>query len=223
IGESEAIDEEPTIKNVSDRLLRILAKLELPPPYILVGHSLGGLYVRGFPIYYPEMLAGLIIVDPADFTETHQNKRAYYEVLNWEKPKVDSLIQAFIDRRTQGRSNIPLAMQREGDFLEEIRAREFKEIMEHPLPNIPVHILTGGRFDVPKQRRSKEYDEEALFRSKMRYRTARWMDVVQSVDRGMFFYSAGAGHFVHYDDPELLISSVRIVLKDYYELLKSKN
>jgi hypothetical protein len=49
----------------------------------------------------------------------------------------------------------------------------------------------------------------------MKYRVERWTDVIQSVDKGMLFYSSDAGHFVHYDDPELLISSIRIVLQDY--------
>ena len=50
----------------------------------------------------------------------------------------------------------------------------------------------------------------------------RWTDVVQSVDKGMLFYSGDAGHFVHFDDPELLISSIRIVLQDYEQLQESK-
>lgn len=221
IGESEPIDEMPTIKNVSDRLVRLLNHLELKPPYILVGHSLGGLYVRGFAIHYPEMLAGLVIIDPADFTENHQNKRVYYEVLDWEDSKVDSLIQTFIDKRKNRGAQAPLPIQREGQVLAEIRANEFKEIAENDLPNIPVHILTGGRFDMPPKFRSKEYDDEALFRSKMKHRVSRWTDVIQSVDKGMIFYSGDAGHFVHYDDPELLISSIKIALQDY-QILKQK-
>ena len=66
-----------------------------------------------------------------------------------------------------------------------------------------------------------EYDEEALLRSKMQHRMQRWTEVIQSVEKGMLFYSGDAGHFVHYDDPELLISSIRIVLHDYF-LLKEK-
>ncbi len=221
IGKSEPIDEMPGIKNVSDRLVRMLTHLDLEPPYLLVGHSLGGLYVRGFANYYPELLAGLIIIDPADFTETHQNKRLYYEVLNWEEAKVDSLIQFYIDKRKAGKESLPLAMQREGQVLEDLREKEFEEITKNGLPNIPVHIITGGRFDKPQKLRSKEFDEEALFRSKMKHRVSRWTDIIQSVDKGMIFYSGDAGHFVHIDDPELLISSVRIVLSDY-ELLQQK-
>lgn len=56
----------------------------------------------------------------------------------------------------------------------------------------------------------------------MKNRIERWTDVVQSVDKGMLFYSGDAGHFVHFDDPELLISSIRIVLQDYEQLQESK-
>lgn len=221
IGQSEPINEIPTIENVSNRLVRILNQLEIKPPYILVGHSLGGLYVRGFANYHPKLLAGLVIIDPADFTETHKNKRLYYNVLDWEDTRVDSLIQAFIDNRNSRHKEAPPAIRREGQYLEKIRENEFAEIRKYKLPNIPVHILTGGRFDKPHNLRSKEYDEEALFRSKMKHRVSRWTDVIQSVDKGMMFYSGDAGHFVHFDDPELLISSVKIVLQDY-NLIKNE-
>lgn len=220
VGKSEAVAEMPTIKNVADRLVHLLDQLNQEPPYVLVGHSLGGLYVRGFANYYPEMLAGLVIIDPADFTETHQNKRVYYEVLDWEEAKVDSLIESFIERRRISREKSAGPIKREGEVLAQLREDEFREIHEKPLPNIPVHILIGGRFDMPTKFHSKEYDEVALFRSKMKHRLWRWTEVIQSVDKGMILYSADAGHYVHWDDPELLIASIRIVLNDYESLLE---
>ena len=222
IGKSESIVEMPTIKNVADRLVRLLNLLAIKPPYVLVGHSLGGLYVRGFAIHYPELLAGLVIIDPADFTEDHTNRRDYYDVLNWEEAKVDSLIQSFIDQREKGRQKAPASVRRERDFLADIRAKEFQEIIESALPNIPVHMITGGRFDMPKKYRSQEYDDELLFRSKMKHRLWRWTEVIQSVDKGMLLYSGDAGHFVHWDDPDLIISSIDIVLKDYATMKKEK-
>ena len=218
VGKSEAIEEMPTIKAVSDRLLRILNLLEIEPPYLLVGHSLGGLYVRGFAIHYPELLAGIVLVDPADFTETHTNKREYYEVLNWEKERVDSLINSYIAKRKKRNPQTPPGIQREGQYLEAIRDREFQEITENPLPNIPVHIITGGRFDLPEKYRSKAFDEEAVFRAKIQARSARWISVIQSVEKGMFFYSGDAGHSVQWEDPELVISSIKLAIEDYWRL-----
>jgi len=222
IGESEPDNEMPTIKNVSDKLIKILNYLELEPPYVLVGHSIGGLYVRGFAVYYPDLLAGLVIIDPADFTENHQNKRDYYDVLGWDDARIDKMLEDIktgLEKRNEGK---PLSVQEEGQVLAELRENEFKIINDNPIPNIPVHIITGGRFDMPERFRTKEYDDETLFRSKMKHRVARWTEVIQSVDKGMLLYSGDAGHFVHYDDPELVISSIRIVLQDY-ELIKNKN
>lgn len=217
IGASEAIDEMPTLKKVADRLLRLLDHLDIEPPFVLVGHSLGGVYVRGFAVYYPEMLAGLVIVDPGDFTETYENKRPYYEDLGWEKDSIDHWISMEFDTRAARRIKAPRSIRREGEMLDRLRVHDFEEIRSTPLPNIPVHIVVGGRFDMPEDRR-KSYSE-ALFRSKIKHRVARWTDVIQSVERGMLLYSGDAGHFVQWDDPELVLASIKLVLKDYYEML----
>ncbi len=216
IGASESIDEIPSLKIVADRLLKLLDHLEVDPPYVLVGHSLGGVYVRGFAVYYPEMLAGLVIIDPGDFTETQENKRAYYDVLDWTEERIDAAIRMEFDVRASRRIKAPRSIRREGEMLDQLRMSDFKEIQSNPLPNIPVHILAGGRFDMPEERR-KSYSE-ALFRSKMKHRMIRWTNEIQSVDRGMIFYSGDAGHFVQWDDPELVIASIKLVLKDYYEM-----
>ncbi len=44
-------------------LKKTLEKTGTPPPYILVGHSIGGLYVLEFARDYPELVAGLVLVD----------------------------------------------------------------------------------------------------------------------------------------------------------------
>ncbi len=223
IGESEPIKEMPTIKNVSDRLIKILNYLKIDPPYILVGHSLGGVYVRGFANYYPELLAGIVIIDPGDFTETQENKRQYFTDIGLKDSYIDSLFKKFDKESVENKSKstAPISIQNEGTVLEDLRKSDFEEINNTALPNIPVHILTGGRYDTPIRLRRTEYNDSLLFRSKMQHRSSRWINVIQSVDNGMFFYSADAGHFVHRDDPELAISSIKIVLQDYY-LLKSK-
>ena len=40
-----------------------LGRQGLRPPYVLVGHSLGGLYMQYFARNYPEEVAGLVLVD----------------------------------------------------------------------------------------------------------------------------------------------------------------
>jgi pimeloyl-ACP methyl ester carboxylesterase len=52
-------------------LRTLLRKAKIDPPYILVGHSLGGMNVRLFAIRYPDEVAGLVLVDatPLDYPE----------------------------------------------------------------------------------------------------------------------------------------------------------
>jgi alpha-beta hydrolase superfamily lysophospholipase len=48
IGQSEAMDEAPTPENRTKQLKALLEKLELAPPYILVGQEWGGILIKDF-------------------------------------------------------------------------------------------------------------------------------------------------------------------------------
>ncbi len=47
------------------QLHELLASLGLPPPYVLVGHSYGGMLIRVFAHRYPNEVAGLVFLDTA--------------------------------------------------------------------------------------------------------------------------------------------------------------
>jgi pimeloyl-ACP methyl ester carboxylesterase len=47
----------------TERLRHLLQVLELPPPYVLVGHSLGGQFAQLFARQHPDQVAGLVLVD----------------------------------------------------------------------------------------------------------------------------------------------------------------
>ncbi len=59
-------DEDPfDPRDTADRLHAALQKLGLPGPYLLVGHSYGGLTSRVFAAAYPAEISGLVLVDPS--------------------------------------------------------------------------------------------------------------------------------------------------------------
>jgi pimeloyl-ACP methyl ester carboxylesterase len=47
----------------AEDLHALLAAAGESPPYVLVGHSIGGLHVRGFTARYPDEVAGIILLD----------------------------------------------------------------------------------------------------------------------------------------------------------------
>jgi pimeloyl-ACP methyl ester carboxylesterase len=50
---------------VADELLTCLHMLDLPPPCVLVGHSLGGFYMQAFARTYPHETAAVVLIDSA--------------------------------------------------------------------------------------------------------------------------------------------------------------
>ena len=50
--------------NIAPELHEMLRARGIKPPYILVGHSFGGLVMRRFALLYPEEVAGVVLVDP---------------------------------------------------------------------------------------------------------------------------------------------------------------
>jgi pimeloyl-ACP methyl ester carboxylesterase len=50
---------------VADELLACLHAIDVPPPYLLVGQSLGGLYMQAFARQYPGETAAVVLIDSA--------------------------------------------------------------------------------------------------------------------------------------------------------------
>ncbi|GCD93063.1 alpha/beta fold hydrolase [Embleya hyalina] len=50
---------------VADELHDLLRSADIPGPYLLVGHSLGGSYARVFAQRFPARVAGLLLLDPS--------------------------------------------------------------------------------------------------------------------------------------------------------------
>jgi pimeloyl-ACP methyl ester carboxylesterase len=69
-------------------LAALLREIDEPGPYVLVGHSMGGLMVRLFALTHPDQSAGVVLVDAVvpDIMKTRgglQAVRAYGRALKW--------------------------------------------------------------------------------------------------------------------------------------------
>jgi pimeloyl-ACP methyl ester carboxylesterase len=63
-GWSELAHGPRSSKKIATELKALLESLEIRPPYVLVGHSKGGLYVNHFCRLYPDEVAGIVLLDP---------------------------------------------------------------------------------------------------------------------------------------------------------------
>ena len=64
LGFSDPSGRPGTSMNAVDDLHELLIAASIKPPYVLVGHSLGGMYVRLYADKYRSKVAGIVLVDP---------------------------------------------------------------------------------------------------------------------------------------------------------------
>jgi len=65
IGKSDSSRLKRTIPNMVSELKSIVTNENINPPYVLVGHSLGGYITRYFASRYPQEVLGLLLLDPS--------------------------------------------------------------------------------------------------------------------------------------------------------------
>jgi pimeloyl-ACP methyl ester carboxylesterase len=126
---------------VAAELKRALQNTDIKPPYILLGFSLGGYYVKAFARANPDDTKGLLLIDPmppdAFFREYKTN---FPEIYQWEKemmepvenaPSFDELV--FITRDARKEDNIPSQIP----TMLIIAAMAPEDIPENNIPDFP--------------------------------------------------------------------------------------
>ncbi|HEX2573533.1 MAG TPA: alpha/beta hydrolase [Polyangia bacterium] len=63
LGDSDPSPDAGSTARLVEDLHTLLDKAHVPPPYVLVGHSAGGMYQRLFAAAHPETVAGMVLVD----------------------------------------------------------------------------------------------------------------------------------------------------------------
>jgi 3-oxoadipate enol-lactonase len=78
MGQSEATEEATIGQHASD-LLQLLDEVGRRSPVVLVGHSMGGYVAFEFYRRYPELVAGLVLVDTRAQADTEEGRKGRYD------------------------------------------------------------------------------------------------------------------------------------------------
>lgn len=181
-GRSSAPASDRNGKNAVSELRAFLAERGLHGPYVLVGHSLGGLYAELYAKLYPEEVAGLVLVDP---TPVDHNER-----LRRELPGRYKLAQA------------ALALQPLSIASREQRGIDATSTEWHAagsFPPRPVIILTGVKTGLLEDSSMISYKQKA-HGELVRECPGAEHRLVQS------------GHFIQRDQPDAVITAIKDVI-----------
>lgn len=69
----------PDGKQIVEDLHDLLVKAGVAGPFVLVGHSIGGLYVRMYAAKFPEKVVGMVLVDAAHPDQNRRSPRLFKE------------------------------------------------------------------------------------------------------------------------------------------------
>ena len=72
LGFSDAARRPSTALNSADDLHRLVRAAGIQPPFVLVGHSAGGMYAMVYAGLYESDVAGMVLVDPAFAEQDHE-------------------------------------------------------------------------------------------------------------------------------------------------------
>lgn len=224
IGESENDSLPPTTTHIVNNLRKMLLQKGLKPPYLLVSHSFGGAYIRSFASMYPNEIAGLVFVDPIDFTKKKGFGALPYLEIGLKQHQIDSMFgetyEKYIEKLYE---EMPVFYVEEVKISRALNATGFEECVRNSLPNVPVHFIMAGGYNTHSDDRGESlFDKEKLFRIDNNLKMKRWIALLDPLKYGKFFYSSSSGHSVQVDDSKLVIYSIKLALEDIDKIHKEK-
>jgi pimeloyl-ACP methyl ester carboxylesterase len=214
-----------------NELHSLLTQAEINPPYILVGHSLGGVNMRLYASQYPEDVVGLVLVDSSHENQMTSELWRRTKMLSWLYQVFRFVSQVGV-LRVIGEMNLlpiladikrewqkyPLAVQTIFDTCKSFCYRpdywatasselanikkSFEEVRSvTSLGSLPLIVLSQGSKD------SRMSDE----------RFQQWaslqLDLTKLSSNSQRIIAENSGHLVQLDQPELIIGAVQRLIE----------
>jgi len=184
LGKSDPGPEPRTFTRIATELHTLLQRANIPPPYVLVGHSMGGANIRAFASLFKNDVAGLVFIDPA--TE---------QILNVLSAKERD---AEFERQEAALKDAPPGVRAEWRLLKEGTLNKFSELQSFGTPpDVPTMVLVATRNRPPHWAKSvlDQYGS--------------W---VADEKEGGLVLTADSGHYIQRDEPALVLSAIKRVL-----------
>lgn len=210
MGWSDASRGARTSAVVAKELYQLLRSAAEPGPYLLVGHSLGGYSVQLFARYYPDDVAGLVLVDASHPQQIDRFAAPPVRVNIAPRGRLLFLMPVSVPdnmpaevRGQAGRlltHNARIATTRE---LQGFRLSAQQLAQATALPEVPLVVITRGVQKWPQDERGNRM--EALWQQLQ-------AELARASRLGAQVIARRSGHHVHLDQPDLVSDVIRSVI-----------
>lgn len=222
-----------------EELHSLLGKAGIAPPYVLVGHSMGGMYARLFAHTYPGEVAGLVLVDASSEYQTinqspalqaaeQQALRTAQSQVAVLKPLIAVGVMALMPAIFAEHPKLPEAARQTTEALLATRQvflqtklDEFQANAESTAQVRAVNITSLG--DIPLRILTRSNDTESAEKAGLSATEAaqleqtwqQWQaDFTKLSARSVHTVVPNSRHDIHLDQPDAVIDAIRTVLTD---------
>lgn len=234
-------DESPlarTSENIAIELHELLHKARIPTPYILVGHSSGGINMRLYANTYPEDVFGVILVDASheDQLEVFEKIDAQFKpgwgrlLKNWAlknrvsqycanmlrswhllAPAVNTIIPVQLRAAIEPLKKLPKAQRASnGEWTNFKTSMQQLKNSENQLLEKPLIVLTGckKRADIFPHDRARMQEYDKVWPELQK-------DFLKNSHKSMQIFAEKSGHFILFDEPQVVIEAIRAMVNQY--------
>ncbi len=225
---------------ISNQLFNLVTKLNVEPPFVLLGHLEGGLYVQDFAMRYQSCVAGIILIDslfPNYFALESNDFPAYNELSSYNVRMENLQKIVDLDQETFARRIIPILNEIYADFPDEYRnsvvsyqsemkffetiineMRVLKENVEQiqitgSFPEIPLFVVSHD----PRTMESLSI-QNGIPEDEARRIEEFWLENQKNLSklspRGKFFIAENSDRNIHYSNPLYLIEIAKRMIKE---------
>ena len=175
----------------------LLAVADVPGPYVLAGHSLGGAYARLYAATYPDAVAGVVLIDA--FNEYY---RAAFTPEQWAP------LLAFMGTPPPGLDDPDVERADLDAVLDAVEAA----VAAQPLPELPLAVLTR----TVEQELPPELTADlppGLLEAQADAGPPSQAQLAALVPDARHVIAAESGHYIQLEQPALVIEAIRQVVE----------
>lgn len=188
IGKSDLTLIPRTCLDIVPDLYELLAKVPTKPPFILVGHSFGGLVSRLFASIYPNLIVGMILIDTAP----------EYKEIAYEKVLPSKLIAS-----NREYYNNPILNAEKID-----KVQSYKQIDTYKCVfDFPLTVIIRGLQD----NYHKDWPNQEILEVEQKLQ----MDFKNLSTKSKIIMAKHSGHYIQNDEPELIIEEILEIINKY--------
>ena len=238
LGWSDPAASPRTIANAVEELYALITAAQIPVPLVLVGHSFGGLLARCYATRYPDQVAGLVLLDPLAVAEWLEPSESQLKRL--KRGVMLSRRGAFLARLgivrlglatlSSGLRFLPKLVARaasrgDGESAVSRLVREVQKMPPETWPMVQAHWCQPKSFiglanyleclptSAAQAAECGDLPITILSASNSTAAQLAESDALASRSRkGKHLIASKSGHWIHFDEPELVIESIREML-----------